>query len=89
MLEYGGGISGTTYSGRTTDDEIFETNHIAVISGLKPQSPYHFRINCSDKSGNKATSSDQTVISGEITQSVFNIIIKTLNNLFGWMGTKL
>jgi len=89
FIEYGEGISGTSYSGRTTDEDTHSTSHLAVVSDLKPQAPYHLRINCSDKAGNKTTSSDQTVISGEITASVFSIIIKTLNNLFGWLGTKL
>lgn len=83
-IEYGEGISGENYSGKATNDGIFETNHLSVVSDLKPQNPYHFRINCSDKAGNTTISSDQTVISGEITQSVFSIILKTLNSLFGW-----
>jgi len=85
-VDYGEGISGTNYIGKAPNDESYSTNHLSVISGLKPQNPYHFKVNCQDKAGNPASSSDQTVISGEITQSVFNIIIKTLNNLFGWLG---
>lgn len=86
FVDYGIGISGENYSGKTTLDEILQTNHISVLSNLTPQSPYHFKISCSDKAGNQSESADQTVISGEITPSVFNIILKTLNSLFGWLG---
>lgn len=86
FVDYGIGISGENYSGKTVVDEILQTNHISVLSNLAPQSPYHFKISCSDKAGNQSESADQTVISGEITPSVFNIILKTLNSLFGWLG---
>lgn len=86
FVDYGIGISGENYSGKTALDEILQTNHISVLSNLTPQSPYHFKISCSDKAGNQTESADQTVISGEITPSVFNIILKTLNSLFGWLG---
>lgn len=86
FVDYGTGISGSNYTGKTVEDDILQTNHISVISDLVPQAPYHFKIICSDKAGNRSESSDQTVISGEITPSVFNIILKTLNNLFGWLG---
>jgi len=86
FVEYGEGISSINYSQKTSSDDASAKNHLLTISNLKPQTPYHFKITCSDKAENKTESPDQTVISGEITQSVFNIIIKTLNNLFGWLG---
>lgn len=86
FVDYGTGISGSNYTGKTVEDDILQTNHISVISDLVPQAPYHFKIICSDKAGNRSESSDQTVISGEIAPSVFNIILKTLNSLFGWLG---
>ncbi|MEI8061614.1 MAG: hypothetical protein WCG99_04985 [Candidatus Berkelbacteria bacterium] len=86
FVEYGEGISSESYSQKTSSDDASAKNHLLTISNLKPQTPYHFRITCLDKAENKTESPDQTVISGEITQSVFNIILKTLNNLFGWLG---
>jgi hypothetical protein len=86
LLEYGEGISGTSYSGKTVSETILSTNHLSLINNLQPQTPYHFKVICMDKANNKTESLDQTVISGDITQSVFNIIIKTLDSLFGWLG---
>lgn len=86
FIDYGTGISGSNYTGKTVEDDILQTNHISVISNLMPQTPHHFKVTCIDRAGNRSESSDQTVISGEITPSVFNIILKTLNNLFGWLG---
>lgn len=86
LIEYAEGISGDNYSNKTPNDETMSNSHLTILSDLTPQTPYHFRIICSDKANNQSESSDQTVISGEITPSVFNIILKTLYDLFGWLG---
>lgn len=86
LIEYAEGISGDNYSNKTPSDEAMSNTHLTIITDLSPQTPYHFRIICSDKGNNQTTSSSQTIISGEVTQSVFSLILKTLNNLFGWLG---
>lgn len=86
LIEYAEGINGDNYSNKTPNDDIMSNSHLSVISDLTPQTPYHFRIICSDKGNNETISSSQTIISGEVTQSVLSLILKTLNNLFGWLG---
>lgn len=86
FIEYAEGISGDSYSNKTPSDEAMSDSHLSIISDLKPQTPYHFRVICSDKGGNQSESSDQTIISGEVTTSILNLILKTLNSLFGWVG---
>lgn len=86
LVEYAEGISGDNYLLQTAEDEQSDGSHLAVISDLKPQTPYHFRIVCADKGNNQTISSSQTIISGEVTTSVLNLILKTLNSLFGWIG---
>ncbi|MCX6810473.1 MAG: DUF2341 domain-containing protein [Candidatus Berkelbacteria bacterium] len=86
QIEYADGISGDSYSSKNPEEDSFSTTHLSVISNLKPQAPYHYQVICHDHADNTAKSSAQTIISGEVTQSVFNIILKTLNNLFGWLG---
>lgn len=86
IIEYGEGISGSNYTGKTQADDSYSNSHLTVISDLTPQLPYHLRISCHDHAGNTSYSSDQTLISGEAPKSVFNVIIKTLSNIFGWLS---
>ena len=84
-VEYARGISGDSYDNKTADEEALITGHINVISDLVPRTPYHLRVICLDKSNNRSQSSGQTITSGEVQESIFNIILKTLNSLFGWL----
>ena len=84
-VNYAKGISGDSYDNKTSDEEALITSHVNVISDLIPKSPYHLKIICFDKSNNKAESPSQVITSGEVQESIFNIILKTLNSLFGWL----
>lgn len=51
----------TTSYGRTWEDTDFVTNHSATLSGLDPETLYHYRISAFDDDGNgPAVSSDYT-----------------------------
>jgi len=86
QIAYSPGISGTEYQKMTPDDTALVKNHIVIVSGLKPATPYHFKIITKDDANNTAESSDNTVISGQATESTMTLIARTLNNIFGWMG---
>jgi len=89
QVEYGEGISGTEYTRKTQEDPTLTNSHLVIISDLTPGKPYHLRVVSQDKARNSASSNDNTIISGEVSQSTLQIILKTLNNIFGWMGKLL
>lgn len=57
QVEYG--VS-SAYSASTTLDSSLNTTHSVTLTGLNPDTVYHFAVMSSDPSGNTTTSSDQT-----------------------------
>ncbi|MFA7253865.1 MAG: DUF2341 domain-containing protein [Patescibacteria group bacterium] len=86
QIAYDEGLAGSEYRKKTPPDMAMTKNHVVIISGLNPGAPYHFKIVSADQTGNIAFSADQTVITGQVTESVFAILTRTLNNIFGWLG---
>jgi hypothetical protein len=48
------------YGELTTATEYFTTGHRIELTGLKPNTTYHFKIKSTDKSGNQSESEDQS-----------------------------
>ncbi|MEI8143090.1 MAG: fibronectin type III domain-containing protein [Candidatus Berkelbacteria bacterium] len=86
QVEFGIGLSGNEYTNKTSLDTTFTNHHLVIISDLDPGKPYHLRILSADMSANMSTSGDNTVISGDISRSALQIILNTMQNIFGWMG---
>jgi len=86
QVEYGEGVSGDQYSNKTTEDKGLVTQHLVIISDLTPSSPYHLHAVSVDKNGNIGKSDDSTAIPGEVQKSILQIILQTLQNVFGWIG---
>lgn len=86
QIEYDTGLSGTEYTRKTSLDSAYTKNHLVIISDLDPGKPYHLRILTADMAGNLTTSSDNTVITGDVSRSALQIILNTMQNIFGWMG---
>ena len=57
QIEYG---LTTNYGQQTTLDTALARDHEQVLSGLIPDTPYHFRVLGMDQSGNQSASSDYT-----------------------------
>lgn len=55
-IDYG---TSTSY-GSVADDEVLTLNHTVALSGLLPNTTYHYRVTATDESGNQAVSSDGT-----------------------------
>ncbi|MFH1910310.1 MAG: hypothetical protein ABIJ72_03955, partial [bacterium] len=68
------------------EDNTLALSHLVIISDLKPNQPYHLRVLSRDKGANLSESSDQSIIAGEVPKSIFNLLIDTFNNVFGWVG---
>jgi len=58
QVEYG---TTNEYGSSTTLDESLTTSHSVTLSGLKPNTTYHFKTKSKDESGNEAASQDQTL----------------------------
>jgi len=56
-----------------------------IITGLKPNSPYHLRVISKDQGKNQTISDDHVAIVGEVPKSTLQIILQTLDKMFGWM----
>jgi hypothetical protein len=57
QVEYG---LTTAYGSTTSLDPTLQTSHIQSLSGLKPGTVYHYRVESLDAAGNPATSGDHT-----------------------------
>jgi hypothetical protein len=84
-VEYGIGISGDNYSGKTAEDPTSTNSHLVIVSGLVDSTPYHLRACSKDKGGNLTCSDDNTVIPGEVSKSILSILLNALKNAFGWL----
>ncbi len=85
QIEYGAGATGGEYSAKTQEDMSLSENHVIIISDLKASSPYHFRVISHDNAGNKAQSQDNSVLTDQATESIIDIIIKSLQASIGWI----
>lgn len=59
-------------------------NHSVVLTGLNLSSTYFFRIKCVDQWGNQTESDYYGVYTGTESESVFELIGKNLQDIFGW-----
>lgn len=66
----------TNYELGTVNESDFVSSHSIEISGLTPQTLYHFRVQSSDASNNTATSSDQTFT----TSAAANLVTDHFNS---------
>ena len=81
-----GAGTGSEYSSSTEKDQGLTTKHVMVIRDLQPTSSYHLKITSSDKSGNLATSRDTVVVTPTSQQAAFDVILKNLGDVFGFLN---
>jgi len=74
------------FSGSTPLEKSYSKKHVAVITKFKPGQVYQFRIESTDSGGNKNLSKPYTILTPRREESVFQIIMKNLEQLFGWLG---
>lgn len=77
--------TGSEYPQATEKDGALTTKHVFVIRDLQPTTSYHLKIVATDKSGNKADSKDTVVVTPTAEQAAFDIIIKNLEDVFGFL----
>jgi len=69
-VEYGKDIS----YGLTASSNELTANHSLKLTGLEPNTAYHFRVTSSDKAGNKASSADNIFITAQ-EKSPYSLIL--------------
>jgi hypothetical protein len=67
-------------------DNNYSKEHTAVITKFEPGKIYTFRVESADSSGNKSISQNFTVLAPRQKESVFQIIMRSLEEAFGWVG---
>lgn len=91
-IEYGNGV-GSSYESSSKEDLSLNMTHTVIVTDLKPNSVYHFRIKTGDKSNNIAYSEDYTVTTPpkekDILSIILNAIVGPLNDIYQGALSKL
>jgi len=83
QIGYAQGSNGKNYTNQTAEDTRLSTEHVVIVSDLSVSSVYHLQPISRDRSSNTAKGDDKSAIIGRATDSVLNIILSTLNKIFG------
>lgn len=71
-------------SAKTAGEKRYNSNHRLVLSDLDPGAVYIYRIKSRDRWGQEFVSEYYSVYSGSPAVSVFDLISKSMNEIFGW-----
>jgi len=77
--------TGSEYAQSTEREESLRLRHVIVIRDLAPTTSYHLKIVSQDKSGNTTESKDTVVVTPASQQAAFDVIIKNLEDVFGFL----
>jgi hypothetical protein len=83
-VEYDEGIIGGRYTKSSTEDLTLNNSHTVIVKGLSVANTYHYRIVTKDKRGNTTISNDYTFVTPSKEQSVWQLIVKSLQDTFAW-----
>jgi len=79
------GMGGEDFSQQTKKDENLTTNHVVVLTDLRPGSVYRFKAISEDKNGNEQISNIFSFLTPRKEKSVFQLIIDNFEETFGWV----
>jgi phosphodiesterase/alkaline phosphatase D-like protein len=83
-VEFDEGIIGGRYTKSSTEDTSLNNSHTVIIKGLNVANTYHYRIVTKDKRGNTTISNDYTFVTPSKEQSIWQLIVKSLQDTFAW-----
>ncbi len=86
QVQYGEGLSGSSYSAETDENAERVREHLLVVGGLTPAKTYHFRVISKDKAGNESKSQAYSILTSQARQSFLQIVIGNLEDTFSWLG---
>jgi len=73
-------------SDQTEQENSYTKRHVVVITKFDPGKVYSFRVESIDSGGNTAISKIYTILTPRQQESVFQVIMKNLEEIFGWVG---
>lgn len=73
-------------SDKTQLDKSFTKKHVAIITKFDPGSVYSFKVESIDSGGNVSISKIYTILTPRQKDSVFQVIMKNLEQTFGWVS---
>ena len=74
------------WSNETILDENYTRRHIVVITNFEPGEIYQFQVESIDSNGLSVRSKTHTILAPRQKESVFQIIIKNIEETFGWVN---
>lgn len=72
---------------KTQPDNNYTKRHVVVITKFRPGEVYSFRAESADSGGNTTVSKTFTILAPRQKESIFQIILRILEQTFGWIGT--
>jgi hypothetical protein len=79
-------VADADFPDKTQMETTYSRKHVAVITKFDPGEVYSFHINATDSSGNTVTSKTYSVLTPKQKESVFQLILKNFEDIFGWVG---
>lgn len=87
QVEYAEGLLGGAgkYPLSSPIDESLNSTHTVILTDLKPNTTFHFRVVSKDAAANVNQSSDRTLLSPDATESVLEEVVGSLEDTFSWV----
>jgi len=86
LYQKGFAASGTELAEKTSIDPNFTKKHAIVITKFDPGAIYTFKVESTDSGGNMSLSKTYTILSPKQKETVFQVIMKNFESMFGWVG---
>lgn len=83
QIEYGENSAGN-YTKKTKEDLSLNMNHVVILSDLKPNSAFSYRVKSHDLSANEAVSANFTIVTPPQERSLVQIVLNSLSETFAW-----
>lgn len=81
--EYGLGLSGD-YPNKTQESASLNQSHTVIITDLKPNSSYQYRVVSQDKAGNLQKGEELTIVTPPKNKSLLQLVLKSIEETFAW-----
>jgi hypothetical protein len=85
QVYYDQGVSTSEILKNHVEQASLTTGHILIVPSLTPSTVYRFKIISTDASGNVAQSAIKTVLTPQSEENVIDVIIKNLQESFGFL----
>jgi hypothetical protein len=86
--EEGSGSPDKPLANKQQDTSILVTNHVIILSALKPGTIYRFQITSADEAGNRTTLPIRTIITPKQDESIVDVIFKNFDETFNFLKKK-